>query len=182
MSFMAAAPLFASAAMPASVAAVPAAAGIFSAYGGTAIASGLTFGEGVLIGSTVLDAFGGLAEASNKSAMSKAQAQLAEQNAARNEAAARRETARRLGAMKAAFGKSGVQMAGTPVEVLSETASEGELDALTERWSGQSEASILRRRADDEYTSGLIGAGTSLLSGGSKIYDRWASRNPTRKS
>lgn len=159
------------------MAAIPAVAGAAEA-GGTF----WTLGNTLAVIGTAGEFIGGLAEASNKSAMSKAQAQLAEQNAARNEAAARRETARRLGAMKAAYGKSGVQMAGTPVEVLSETASEGELDALTERWSGQSEASILRRRADDEYTSGLIGAGTSLLSGGSKIYDRWASRNPTRKT
>ena len=134
------------------------------------------FVSALMIGSTALDVVGEISRSSQEAKNARTQAKIAEMNAARNEAAARRDTIRKLGAMRAAYGKSGVQLSGTPVEVLADTAAEGELDALTERWSGQSESAMLRRRASDTEASGLFGAGTSLLAGGAKVYDRWANR------
>ena len=107
----------------------------------------------------------------------KAEAKAAQYNAesARREAQAR-ETAQRtaaqrqLGSIRAGVSKSGATMAGTPLAVLSESASNAEIDALNTRYSGQREASLYEARGRNAKTAGYLRAGTSLLSSAGKYF------------
>lgn len=74
----------------------------------------------------------------------------------------RRDRTRRMGAIRAAYGAAGVQNTGTPLEVLGDQAMEAELDALSTRYNGASQAANLRSSASS-YRSGATG---SLISGG----------------
>lgn len=107
----------------------------------------------------------------------KAEAKAAQYNAdtARAEAQSR-ETAQRtaaqrqLGSIRAGVSKSGATMAGTPLAVLSESASNAEIDALNTRYSGQREASLYEARGRNAKTAGYLRAGTSLLSSAGKYF------------
>lgn len=159
-------------AMPASVAAVPAAAGIFAGYGGTALAagSGFSLGTTLLMGSTALDVLGSISDAESQAKAMEYNAKIIEQNARINEENARRQGRSRLSAINAAYGKSGVQMQGTPIEVLSGQAGEIELEALASRYQGAMEASAKRYQASQTRTGGYWGAAGSLLKGATKGY------------
>ena len=61
-------------------------------------------------------------------------------------------------------------MAGTPLAVLSESASNAEIDALNTRYSGQREASLYEARGRNAKTAGYMRAGTSLLSSAGKYF------------
>ena len=84
----------------------------------------------------------------------------------------RRDTERILGRQRALYGKAGVTMEGSPLELMAETAAEGELDALmierTGKLRGQrygEEATLSRMRGASSRRAGYWGAGTTLLTG-----------------
>lgn len=88
-----------------------------------------------------------------------------------------KEQAKKLrGRQLALYGKSGVLMEGTPLEVMEETAAQAELDTLAIRRAGATSASrqesqaqldIIRGRSAER--AGYYGAGTSLLTGAGQI-------------
>jgi hypothetical protein len=89
-----------------------------------------------------------------------------------------------LSSQKAAYGKSGVDLAGSPLLALQETVEQGELDALAIRYGGDVDASrnrsaaeISRMEGKAARTSGYLQAGSTLLSGGVKAYDRYKKVN-----
>lgn len=93
-------------------------------------------------------------------------ARLAKQQAEYEAAQKRRETQRLISSQRAKYGASGVQVeAGSPVAVMSGTAGEGEEDALAILYGGEAEASIRKTAAKSKLTSGVLGAGSSLLMG-----------------
>lgn len=165
-------------AMPASVAAVPAAAGIYTAFDGAALAAlttgatggGFSLGTTLLMGATALDVLGSISDAESQAKAMEYNAKIIEQNARINEENARRQGRSRLSAINAAYGKSGVQMQGTPIEVLSGQAGEIELEALASRYQGAMEASAKRYQASQTRTGGYWGAAGSLLKGATKGY------------
>jgi hypothetical protein len=141
--------------------------GLIGTGGAFSLASGLTLGLGAL------DVLGSLSAGYNESAAAKANARRVEAEAAYNAEQKRRQTRSLLSSQRAAYGASGaVATEGTPVEVLSSTAAEGELDALSILYGGQSEADILRRKARSSESSGIFGAGTSLLKTGLSLAKR----------
>jgi len=84
----------------------------------------------------------------------------------------RKETERLLGRQRALYGKSGVTMEGSPLELMSETAAEGELDALMIQRTGAvsaqrygEEATLSRMKGSSAKRAGYWGAGTTLLTG-----------------
>lgn len=98
----------------------------------------------------------------------------------------RRENRRMLSAIRTAYGASGLAMAGSPLDVLEDSAAEGELDAQRKQFEGRVrgresalqmleagdqavlaglEASSARSRAKMATTVGYLNAGSSLLSG-----------------
>lgn len=75
---------------------------------------------------------------------------------------------------RVAYAKAGVTSAGTPLLVFEETAAEIAQDVAMTRWGGTQRASYYRSAAGislmkgrSAYRAGVIGAGTSLLSGAS---------------
>lgn len=106
------------------------------------------------------------------------QAVSAEQAAAREEQNARLRLARTQGTVRARAAGAGLDIAqGSPLEILAENAREGELDALTARYSGQVEASrarstaaLERTRGQNAVTAGWMGAGAQLLTAAGSAY------------
>ena len=101
----------------------------------------------------------------------------------------RRRTRAMAGTQRAALAASGVQLdQGSPVDILSDTAQFGELDALTIRNNAEreaygyrvqgmnfgAEAGLQQARAASAMPSALIGAGSTLLSGAASTYDRYS--------
>ena len=100
----------------------------------------------------------------------------------------RRRTRAMAGTQRAALAASGIQLdQGSPVDILSDTAQFGELDALTIRNNAEreaygyrvqgmnfgAEAGLQQSRAGSAMSSALIGAGGTLLSGAASSYDRY---------
>ena len=89
----------------------------------------------------------------------------------------RRETQKLLGKQRALYGKAGVTFEGSPLELMEETAAEGELDAMMIQWEGGQrsqkyvdEATLSRMKGKSAKTASYYGAGSSLLTGGAQTY------------
>jgi hypothetical protein len=103
-------------------------------------------------------------------------AKIAKENATYEARQKRKETARLIGKQRALYSKSGVTMEGSPLDVLQETAAQGEMDALMiERGYAQqgaaytSQAQLARMRAAGYKRQGYWGAGRTLLTSGGRI-------------
>jgi hypothetical protein len=110
-------------------------------------------------------------------------ATLAERDAANQRAAAKikaenysEETSRHMATMRARYAASGVTMEGTPLLVMMDTARQVEKDLQRIRWGGEAqanafegEAGLQRMMGKQAYQTGIMGAGTSLLTGASRI-------------
>ncbi len=138
----------------------------------------------VMIAATAFQAIGSLQAGQANAAVANFNAGVARQNAAaaRQEAAAdeiaqRKEGVLRLGAIRAAYGASGVVgNEGSPLDVLANSAATAELDALNIRYKGERRAlgfeqtaSLDSMRAKTARTAGLAGAGAAILTGASKF-------------
>lgn len=101
---------------------------------------------------------------------------------------ARRRARQLIGRQKAVFAGGGVDVgSGTPVDVFSDTAAFGELDAMTLRDRAETRAVSMEQQganygaqADlygasgrNAYASRLIGAGGTILSGAGSVASRW---------
>jgi len=104
-------------------------------------------------------------------------AQIARETAAEEERRKRIETRRQLGQMRSARGASGIQLDGSALDVLQDSAATAELDALTIRHQGEvqafgyeSQARMARMEGEAGYQAGMIGAAGSLLNAGGQAY------------
>ena len=94
-----------------------------------------------------------------------------------------------VGAQRAAQAANGVDInSGTPLDIQSDAAMLGQLDALTIRYNAQtkannylaqagqynSQAGLFDMQGDNAASAGMIGMGTSLLGGAASISDKWA--------
>ncbi len=109
-------------------------------------------------------------------------AALAERDAENQRAAARikgenyaEEARRRMATMRAQYAQAGVKMEGTPLLVMMNTAREVEKDLQRIKWGGeaqanafQGEAGLQRMMGKQAYQQGVMGAGTTLLTGASR--------------
>lgn len=75
----------------------------------------------------------------------------------------RKEGKRLVGTQQARFAKSGVEPTGTPLEVMSESIREAEMDALMIEMQGKEEAKQYRETGRGEMISSLISGGSTLL-------------------
>lgn len=146
----------------------------------------VTLGDVMMVAGTAMSALGAMSSAQAQSNAAKYNAQLAERNAqiSRQQAAAQEERQRRQaylqrGAARAAYGAAGVDLEGSPLDILEQSALQAELDAQTIRWKGEvgaggyeGEAGLNRARASSAMTSGYMGAGSAILMGGVQLYDR----------
>jgi len=100
---------------------------------------------------------------------------LAEKDKASYDENIHRDNVRKLlSTQRALYGKSGVDMTGSPLLVMEDTAAKSEIDALAIRHGGdiaaaqqRSAATLSKMRGKNAQTAGYIGAGSSLLSGAS---------------
>lgn len=115
--------------------------------------------------------------ASANAAMAEEEAQRSRQAAAVEEQRNRDQARRIISGQRAAYGASGVvSEEGSPLLALADSASEAELDALTIRYNGATQARRFEAQARSDRASassyrmqGLVGAGTSLLGGAVRV-------------
>lgn len=158
-------------------AALPALGGIFG--GASAGLGGVLSALGTVVG-----AVGSISAGNQSAKVAEYNAKVAENNAqaaqqtAAYEANLTRENLRRtIGAQRAAGASSGLDTtSGTPVAVLGDTAKQGEMDVLAQLYSGRAaavgyhnDARRMRAEGKAQKQAGFINAGTSLLSGFSKM-------------
>lgn len=103
-------------------------------------------------------------------------AQATREKAEFDETMHREKVRKLLSSQRAAYGAAGVDMAGSPLLVLEDTAAQGELEAKTIKHGGEVEASQKLNQAEIYETQGknarsasIWKAGTSLLSGGASV-------------
>jgi len=103
------------------------------------------------------------------------------------ELAQRRKTSDAIGRQRAAFGASGIEIGGSALDVLGDTAQFGELDALTVRnnaereaagyaaraQSAQQNAMLNDNKASNALASGFMNAGSTALAGAGTVADKW---------
>src|SRR5262245_58445219 len=101
------------------------------------------------------------------------QARQAQEAAAVEEQRVREETRRRIGSAQAGFAKGGVTFEGTPLELLSDMQTQGELDALLTRQKGRmaaygynAERKLSQMEGNRYMTNSLFSAGSTILSSG----------------
>lgn len=171
--------------IPAALAAIP--AWVSSAV---TVVSGVTGAVGAVAGANATAA---AAKANQKFA--EAEALVADQNrrnatVTANQAAEdkRRENRRIISSMRASYGASGVSMEGSPLDVLADSATEGELDAQRIEYEGRARArdaslgimsaqrsSVLSgMEARNARAAGWLGAGNALLSSAGQALKRTA--------
>lgn len=123
---------------------------------------------------TVVGAIGQIQQANAAAAAADFNAKVNERNAVIaknaavvNEQTQRRRTAKILATSRANIGASNIQIAGTPLRVLAETAALGELDALTIRFEGEERATGFRLGAslDRASAANLKSQGIGLAAG-----------------
>lgn len=135
------------------------------------------------IGSAVIGGIGALQEgaAANAAAQYNAQqyetaAKTVEEQGHAEANKARRENRRLLGQMRAQYGASGITLEGSPLDVLEDTAAEGELEAQQKIYSGRvqaveyrNKASLSRMQGESAKKAGYIGAVGKLFDGAGKV-------------
>jgi len=121
------------------------------------------------------------------------QAEISAQNGAEQEKLMRQRGAAVAGSQKAGFAASGLDSAaGSPLDVLTDTYNQNELDALAIRknsanqvWGLQAnqtnynnQASAARSSAKNAKTAGMIKAAGSVLSGVTSYQDKFGKKKP----
>ena len=127
------------------------------------MAVGAAIGLGVAGG--LLGAAGSISAGNAASAAASQNAALAKLEARENERRSRRDTSALIGRSRAVAAAQGTTLEGSPMMIIEDTAAEAELEALHIRKGGSARASAFAAQAKAAKTSGLFGAGTSLLGG-----------------
>lgn len=116
------------------------------------------------------------ADAEFNATIAEQEAVLARQEAGAREERQREEDRRILARQRALVGAAGITFEGSPVAVFAESAAQAELDALLIRREGVLrsrslliEADIQRVAGRQALAAGILGAGTTLLTGGARI-------------
>ena len=124
-------------------------------------------------------AYQGMSQAAAQKGEAKMQeynAQVATNAAKIREDQQREQDRRILGAQRMGYAKAGVEMEGTPLLVALESTRQAELSAQRIRYGGELEsqgwrnqAMMSRWGAKNSMTAGMIGAGSSLLTGAANV-------------
>ena len=108
--------------------------------------------------------------------ISRQSAEMTETSGALDAERQRKQVSRLVGSQKAKYGASGVELTGSPLDVMIGTATEGELDAQIIEYNTkvkargyQSQAEYDEKLAGIYERSGIIKAGSTLLTQGAQI-------------
>jgi hypothetical protein len=94
-------------------------------------------------------------------------AERAEEKAAYEEEQSRLRWKRLIGQQQALYAKAGVDISsGSPLLIMSQTAAEGELEALNIRYAGENEAQMQRWYGKRAMQAAKLAAWSTLLTGG----------------
>ena len=117
------------------------------------------------------------------------EAALTEQAGALQASRQREQVSRLIGAQKAITAGSGIELTGSPIDVMMDTAAEGEFDAQIIEYNTRIQAARLRSGSTRDIelarasrTSGIFRAGSTILTQGSRIgtdYFGFGYRQPT---
>ena len=132
---------------------------------------------------TAMSAFGAFQQGQAQAAAAEYNARLADVSAraARADAAVEsnrlaRQGSRVAGAQRVAVAASGLQLRGTPLDVMANTRAETQTDVLTALYGGQrraigfeNQAAVERATASSARRAGFLNAGQSLLTGAANI-------------
>lgn len=132
---------------------------------GMSAATASTVASGVGFIGTGISALGAIQGGNQQARAAEFNAQAAQNQAAAQEAQQRRQAARVMGQGRANVAASGIEMDGSPLEVMADSAANAELDALTIRYGGQVRADQERMRGSMARQAGYMGAASSLLMG-----------------
>lgn len=149
-----------------------------------AAAGGFSLSSALALGSTLLGAVGAVSQASAQSKAASYNAQVQEQQARVQEQQATvratdmaTRTRQRMAATRAGAVQNGFELDGSVSDILSTVETQGALEGMTALYDGstraqglRSSAELNRSNASSAMTAGYLGAGTSLLSGFSKMY------------
>ena len=146
----------------------------------------ITLADAAAVTSAVIGAGGALAQGQAQSQAASYNARIAENSAANARAAAaveaereRRRAFQITGAQSAAYAKGGVTASGSALDVIGDTAAQAEYDALLVTYGGemkaanaQGEAGAQRFMGDAATRSSYFSAGSSILTGASRLRGR----------
>jgi hypothetical protein len=131
---------------------------------------------GVSLMGTGMSAFGQYQQGQAQAAASEYNAAATEEKGKYEESQARDRLRRLLGTQRALYAKAGVDItSGSPLLVMADTAAQGEQEALNIRRGYQTEAGIDRFYGKQYKKAGMIGAGSTFLSGLGKAGTEYAS-------
>ena len=119
----------------------------------------------LIAASTAVSAYSSYATGQAQNKAAKANAKAAERKAEYDEQIHRERVKQLLSKQRAMIGKSGVEMSGSPLLLMEDTAKQGELDALAIRYGGKISASRYKAQAQAARTQQVLGVGSSLLTG-----------------
>lgn len=101
--------------------------------------------------------------------LAKQQGKMAQQESRAEAAREARDNMRRMGSARAAFGKGGVQIEGSPLDVLADQAMEGKLNELIIKYGGDKARMAYKAQAKNaklEATAAWAKASSTLLTSG----------------
>lgn len=136
--------------------------------------------EILALGASAMQAAGAVAGGIQANQTAKYNAKILEEQARAEIGAAsseansiRRRAAQETGSQIASVAGSGLELTGSPADVIAQNASEMELDAMTALWSGQARATglnnaarMVRYEGKQAQTAGFISGASSLAMGG----------------
>jgi hypothetical protein len=108
-----------------------------------------------------------------------ANAKTIELNAVKEEKSVRTQTRRTLASQRSLYAKAGVDLSsGSPLLIMSESAAEGERNAMNIRWQGVNEGNLMRYYGRQAAKAGNAQAGTTLLTtAGNVAQQYWSYQN-----
>jgi hypothetical protein len=124
----------------------------------------MSWGQGLAIFGSLLGAAGDLREGAAAKAAAEENARRTLYDAYNAENIFRKRFDRQQSTARTNIAKSGVTMSGTPLEVLTESASNAEIDALTSRYDAINQANSLKRQGKEAKKASYLRAGARLLS------------------
>jgi len=120
-----------------------------------------------------LKLLGTIQQMQSVSALAKYNVAVAERQGEIEEQRLKREKRLMLGKMRAGYGAAGVTLEGSPLEVLSDTASQFERDISISRYNVAAKRGVYGYEAQIARQRGYAGIGGTLLTQGTSWYSKW---------
>lgn len=137
------------------------------------IFSGLSLMSGLSLATSAVSGIGQVIAGRAEKKVYEENAKVALQKAAYEEEKSRKRTKYLLGTQRTLYAKAGVDISsGSPLAFGIYTASEGEKEALMERWGGEVEAKKQERYGRAAMQKGITGGISTFLTGAERAYKR----------